>query len=146
MVGSHVNFSMDAAIGGWLAPGARMRSIIGNTIVLKDGKPVLSMGTPGNVHCTIPQLLSNCLDFGMAPYDACVVSRMLLLRDDYVLEIESRIPDKVAADLMKMGSGSSRSRPMTITWVRSRWRGATQAPGCSTAAPIPAGPGWRSCP
>ena len=103
MVGSHVNFSMDAAIGGWLAPGARMRSIIGNTIVLKDGKPVLSMGTPGNVHCTIPQVLSNCLDFGMEPYDAAVAPRMLPLRDDYVLEIESRIPEKVGADLMKMG-------------------------------------------
>jgi gamma-glutamyltranspeptidase/glutathione hydrolase len=103
MVGSHVSFGMGAAIGGWLAPGARMRSIIGNTIVLKDGAPVLSMGTPGNVHCTIPQVLSNCLDFGMDPYDACVVPRMLPLRDDYVLEVESRIPEKVGADLMKMG-------------------------------------------
>ncbi|MFN0180979.1 MAG: gamma-glutamyltransferase family protein [Gemmatimonadales bacterium] len=103
MVGSHVNFTMDAAIGGWLAPGARMRSIIGNTIVLKDGKPVLSMGTPGNVHCTIPQVLSNCLDYGMEPNRAAEAPRMLPLRDDYVLEIESRIPDKVGADLMKMG-------------------------------------------
>jgi len=103
MVGSHVYFSMAAAIGGWLAPGARMRSVIGNTIVLRDGAPVLSMGTPGNVHCTIPQVLSNCLDFGMDPYDASVVPRMLPLHDDYTLEIESRISEPVAADLMKMG-------------------------------------------
>lgn len=34
---------------------------------------------------------------------AAEAPRMLPLRDDYVLEIESRIPDKVRADLMKMG-------------------------------------------
>lgn len=103
MVGSHAGFDMNSAISGWLVPGARLRSVIGNTIVLKDGKPVLSLGTPGNVHCTIPQVLSNVLDFGMAPYDACVAPRMLPLRDDYVLEVESRIPEKVGAELMKMG-------------------------------------------
>lgn len=103
MVGSHVLFGMNASIAGWLVPRARMRSIIGNTIVLKDGRPVLSLGTPGNVHCTIPQVLSNCLDFGMDPYEACVAPRMLPLRDDYVLEIESRIPERVGADLMKLG-------------------------------------------
>jgi len=103
MVGSHATFDMNAAISGWLAPGSRLRSVIGNTIVLKDGKPVLSLGTPGNVHCTIPQVLSNVLDFGMAPYDAAVAPRMSPLRDDYVLEIESRIPERVGADLMKMG-------------------------------------------
>jgi gamma-glutamyltranspeptidase/glutathione hydrolase len=103
MVGSHASFDMNGAIAGWLAPGARLRSVIGNTIVLKDGKPVYSLGTPGNVHCTVPQVLSNLLDFGMAPYEAVVQPRMLPLRDDYVLEVESRIPEKVGADLMKMG-------------------------------------------
>ena len=49
---------------------AGMRLPIGNTIVLKDGKPWLSLGTPGNVHVTIPQVLSNILDFGMEPHDA----------------------------------------------------------------------------
>lgn len=103
MVGSHASFDMTAAIAAWLAPGARLRLVIGNTIVLKDGKPVLSLGTPGNVHCTIPQVLSNVLDFGMAPYDAAVAPRMLPMRDDYVIEVESRIPEKVFADLVKMG-------------------------------------------
>jgi gamma-glutamyltranspeptidase/glutathione hydrolase len=103
MVGSHASFDMNGAIAAWLAPGARLRSVIGNTIVLRDGKPVLSLGTPGNVHCTVPQVLSNVLDFGMEPYEAAVQPRMLPLRDDYVLEIESRIPEAVAAGLMKLG-------------------------------------------
>jgi gamma-glutamyltranspeptidase/glutathione hydrolase len=81
-----------------------MRSVLGNTIVLKEGKPVLSMGTPGNVHCTIPQVLSSILDYGKDPYDAAVLPRMLPMRGDYTIEIETRIPEKVLRDLVKMGA------------------------------------------
>lgn len=105
MIGSHAGFDMASPIAGWLGlPGSRMRSVIGNTIVLKDGKPVLSMGTPGNVHCTIPQMLSNVLDYGKDPYDAAVLPRMLAMRDDYTIEIETRIPERVLRDLVKMGA------------------------------------------
>jgi gamma-glutamyltranspeptidase/glutathione hydrolase len=103
MVGSHAAFSMPAAISGWLTGGGRIKSVIGNTIVLKNGKPVLSLGTPGNVHCTIPQVLSSIIDHGMDPYEASTLPRMLPLRDDYVLEIESRVPPQVFKDLTKMG-------------------------------------------
>ena len=71
---------------------------------MKDGKPMLSLGTPGNVHCTIPQMLSTILDFGKDPYDATVLPRMLPMRDDYTVEIENRIPEKVLRDLVKMGA------------------------------------------
>ena len=80
-----------------------MRSALGNTLVLKDGQPWLSLGTPGNVHCTIPQVLSNILDYGMDPYEAIDVPRMLPLEDDYTLAIESRVPESVVADLAKLG-------------------------------------------
>jgi gamma-glutamyltranspeptidase / glutathione hydrolase len=43
--------SLSAGIGSWFADGGRMRSVIGNTIVLRDGKPWWSLGSPGNVHC-----------------------------------------------------------------------------------------------
>jgi gamma-glutamyltranspeptidase/glutathione hydrolase len=105
MCGSHAGFGMGDAIAGWLGvPGNRMRSVMGNTIVLKDGKPVLSMGTPGNVHCTIPQVLSTILDYGKDPYDAVVLPRMLPMRDDYTIEIETRIAPNVLRDLVKMGA------------------------------------------
>jgi len=103
MVGSHAATDLRASIAGWFAGGSRIRCIIGNTIVLRDGKPWLSLGTPGNVNVTVAQVLSNVLDHGMEPYEASVAPRMLALRDDYVLEIESRIPPKVAAGLAKMG-------------------------------------------
>jgi gamma-glutamyltranspeptidase/glutathione hydrolase len=105
MCGSHVGFDTQYAIAGWLGvPGNRMRSVMGNTIVLKDGKPVLSMGTPGNVHCTIPQMLSTILDFGKDPYEAAVLPRMLPMRSDYTIEIETRISEKVLRDVVKLGA------------------------------------------
>jgi gamma-glutamyltranspeptidase / glutathione hydrolase len=103
MVGSHAQTNMESSIAGWFSGGCRMRSVYGSTIVLKDGRPILSMGTPGNVHCTIPQVLSNVLDFGMDPYDAADAPRMLPIRSDYTIEIESRIPLSVLSGLLKLG-------------------------------------------
>jgi gamma-glutamyltranspeptidase / glutathione hydrolase len=105
MVGSHAQFSMDAAIAGWLGvPGNRMRSVMSNAIVLKDGRPVHSLGSPGNVHCTVPQMLSNVLDYNYSPYEAAVLPRMLPMRDDFTVEIETRIPEKVLRELAKLGA------------------------------------------
>ncbi len=70
---------------------------------MKNGKPWLSLGTPGNVHATIPQVLSNVLDHGMSPEEAIDAPRMLPLRDDYVLEVESRLPEAVVAGITKLG-------------------------------------------
>lgn len=105
MIGSHVQFSMDAAIAGWLGlPGSRMRSVMSNTIVFRGGKPVHSMGSPGNVHCTVPQMLSNVLDYRFSPYEATDLPRMLPMHPDYSIEIESRIPEATLKDLAKLGA------------------------------------------
>ena len=103
MVGSHVRTNMTADMSGWFTGGGRYRSIIGSTLVLQDGQPWLALGTPGNVYGTMPQVLSNILDYGMDPYQASDQPRMDPLRDDYVLEIESRISEEVAENLAKMG-------------------------------------------
>jgi gamma-glutamyltranspeptidase/glutathione hydrolase len=103
MVGSHGRTSLAADIGGWFTGGGGMRSVIGNTLVLRDGAPWLSLGTPGNVHCTIPQVLSSILDFGLAPPEAEDRPRMLPLEDDYTLSIESGIGEPVVSGLAKLG-------------------------------------------
>jgi gamma-glutamyltranspeptidase / glutathione hydrolase len=103
MVGSHGQTSLAAEIGGWFTGGGGMRSVIGNTLVLRNGRPWLSLGSPGNVHCTVPQVLSNVLDFGLDPPAAEDAPRMLPLGDDYTLSIESRIPETVVAGLAKLG-------------------------------------------
>jgi gamma-glutamyltranspeptidase/glutathione hydrolase len=103
MVGSHAQTDLRASIAGWFTGNGRLRLPIGNTLVLKDGKPWWSLGTPGNVHVTIPQVLSNVLDFGMSPDEAAQAPRLLALRDDYTLEVESRLPPKVVAGLARLG-------------------------------------------
>lgn len=103
MVGSHSQMHLRSSIAGWLTGGGRMRSVLGHTFVLKDGQPWISLGTPGNVHCTIPQVLANLIDFGMDPYQAIDAPRMLPLEDDYTLVIESRIPESTIAGMASLG-------------------------------------------
>lgn len=104
MIGSHVAFSMAGAIAGWLGlPGSRMRSVMSNTIIMKGGRPCLSLGSPGNVHCTVPQMISNVLDYRFGPYEAAVLPRMEPMRDDYTVSIETRIPERVSRDLARLG-------------------------------------------
>jgi gamma-glutamyltranspeptidase/glutathione hydrolase len=103
MVGSHATPSLQASISGWHTGGGRVRSVMGNTMVLRDGRPWLALGSPGNVHCTVPQVLSNILDFGMDPYDAEDAPRCLPYQDDHVISVESRVPSKVVDGLARMG-------------------------------------------
>jgi gamma-glutamyltranspeptidase/glutathione hydrolase len=103
MVGSHNQMHMRSYIAGWFTGGGRMRCVLGHTFVLRDGKPWISLGTPGNVYCTMPQVLANLLDFGMEPYVAIDAPRMLPLEDDYTLAIESRLPSQTVAGMAKLG-------------------------------------------
>jgi gamma-glutamyltranspeptidase/glutathione hydrolase len=104
MVGSH------ATLGGLTSPidarifrGARERICIGNTFVLKDGKPILSLGSPGNVHCTVPQVLTYLLEFGYAPYDAVAAPRILPIAEDSSLLLEDRLSVETLDGLAKLG-------------------------------------------
>ena len=111
MWGTHAQFGMDAAIHGWLGlPGSRIRCVMSNTMVMRDGRPWLSMGSPGNVYCTVPQMLSNVLDYTYDPYEAAVLPRMLPMGDDYGITIEARLPEKVVRDLARLGA-TVRPRP-----------------------------------
>ena len=104
MVGSHATFghlvsSMDAT----LVKGAKGRCIIGNTFVLKDGRPILSAGSPGNVHCTVPQVLTYALDFMLDPYAAVDAPRMLPMSEARAITIEDRLETGVVENLHKLG-------------------------------------------
>jgi gamma-glutamyltranspeptidase/glutathione hydrolase len=103
MMGSHEQSSMAAHFQTWRVPGVRMRNIIGNTFVMRDGKPWLGLGTPGNVYATVVQMLVNILDFGMTPDAASDVPRMLPLTDDYILAVEGRLSPQTVVDLTARG-------------------------------------------
>jgi gamma-glutamyltranspeptidase / glutathione hydrolase len=97
-------YDMRSSLSGWLGlPGSRMRTVKSNTMIFKDGKPIHSLGSPGNIHCTVPQMISNVLDYNYDPYAAAVLPRMLPMRDDFIIEIETRIPERVVRDLAKIG-------------------------------------------
>jgi gamma-glutamyltranspeptidase/glutathione hydrolase len=104
MVGAHTSFGlMTTPMEHKLVTGMRQRQTIGNTMVLADGKPVWSLGSPGNVHCTVPQVLTYRLDFGLDPYAAADAPRMLTMTDDFGLMIEDRVSPEAQAGLARLG-------------------------------------------
>ena len=104
MVGSHSTFgALQSPMDATLVKGAKARCIIGNTIVLKGGKPVLSAGSPGNVHCTVPQVLTYALDFKLDPYAAVDAPRMLPMTEGRAISIEDRLAAGVVEDLHRLG-------------------------------------------
>jgi gamma-glutamyltranspeptidase/glutathione hydrolase len=104
MVGSHATFgALQSPMDVTLVKGAKARCIIGNTIVLKNGRPVLSAGSPGNVHCTVPQVLAYALDFKLDPYAAVDAPRMLPMTEARAIMIEDRLAPGVVEDLHRLG-------------------------------------------
>jgi gamma-glutamyltranspeptidase/glutathione hydrolase len=104
MVGSHATFgALQSPMDVTLVKGAKARCIIGNTLVLKNGRPVLSAGSPGNVHCTVPQVLTYALDFKLDPYAAVDAPRMLPMTEARAITIEDRLATGVVEDLYKLG-------------------------------------------
>lgn len=109
MVGSHAAIGklgggiQGISLNGWLLENVRIRSVSGCTFVMREGEPVLSMGTPGRPDSTVPQMLANILYRGMEPYAASERPRMLPLYDDLTLTIESRVPASSIAGLASMG-------------------------------------------
>ena len=59
-------------------PGKRPRSSIAPTIVLRNGRPFLALGSPGgaSIITTVAQILVNRLDFGMSLPDAIAALRL----------------------------------------------------------------------
>lgn len=104
MVGSHATFGhLQSPMDATLLKGAKARCIIGNTLVLKDGRPVFSAGSPGNIHCTLPQVLTYLMDFKLDPYAAVDAPRMLPMTDNRAVVIEDRLRPGVVQDLNKLG-------------------------------------------
>lgn len=98
-----------------LAPGKRPRVTLSPTIVLKDGKPILALSTPGgdNQDQALLQALLNMIDFGMSPQAAVESPRFQsehyyasFANHEFIpgrLDIESRIPRETIEALMKLG-------------------------------------------
>jgi gamma-glutamyltranspeptidase/glutathione hydrolase len=95
-----------------LGPGRRPRSNQSPIIVLKDGEPVLAIGTPGTegIWQRLVQVLANIIDFKMDVQQAVNAPRMLhggptrvALNPPPHVKMEDRIPAATAAELRARG-------------------------------------------
>ena len=108
-------FRLDPASPNVLAGGKRPRTTLTPTIVLRDGRPFLAIGTPGgdNQDQQILQVLLNVIDFGMdvqAAIEAPRVNSLHLLNslDGHraqpgVLEVESTLGPATIDELKARG-------------------------------------------
>ena len=116
-----------------LVGGARPRVTLSPTMVLKDGKPVLAISTPGgdNQDQAMLQVLLNILDFGMTPQMAVEAPRFqtehfyaTFANHEFIagkVNLESRIPketiDQMTAwghKITVLGPWSNGSAPVVI--------------------------------
>lgn len=88
-----------------IEPGKQPRSSISPTIVAKDGKAVLVLGSPGAIRivATVLTLLVNLLDFGMTADAANQAPRFLCQKNDSVLPLEGRFPPALRDELTRRG-------------------------------------------
>ncbi|RIK40226.1 MAG: gamma-glutamyltransferase, partial [Chloroflexi bacterium] len=88
-----------------IAPGKRILSSMSPTLVLKDGQPLLAIGTPGGVRIfgTVMQGIINVIDHGMTLQEAVEAPR--LWDRGPVLELEQGFADLDAlrAELQRRG-------------------------------------------
>lgn len=78
-------------------PGKQPRSSIAPTIITKDGKPFLIIGSPGasRIIATVVQLIVSIIDFNMGVQEANDAPRMFCQKLDDYLYLEGRIPENV---------------------------------------------------
>jgi gamma-glutamyltranspeptidase/glutathione hydrolase len=87
-----------------IAPNKRMLSSMSPTIVLKDDKPFMAIGTPGGtrIFSTVMQGIINVIDHGMNIQQAVEAPRIwTMMYGD--LNVEYGYPDEVVAELESMG-------------------------------------------
>ncbi|WP_248963484.1 gamma-glutamyltransferase family protein [Sphaerisporangium perillae] len=86
------------------APGKRPRSSMAPTIVLKSGKPVLAVGSPGGatIITTVLQILVNRYEFGMSLPDAVAAPRASQ-RNAAATQAEQAFIDRYGAELTALG-------------------------------------------
>ena len=86
-----------------IAPGKRMVSSMSPTIVMKDGKPLMALGTPGatRIFPSVLQAIVNVIDHGMTLQEAVEAPRIWTQGQD--LEVEPGISAEVRHALTAMG-------------------------------------------
>lgn len=87
------------------APGKRMRTTISPTIIAKNGKPFVTMGTPGagRIISTMVILTVDILDYHMGVQEAIESPRFYARDTDKKLSVEARMPKETQDWLKSIG-------------------------------------------
>ena len=91
-----------------VAPGKRVTSSMAPVIVLRNGRPVYTLGLPGGLRIfpSVMQALSNLIDHGMSVQEAVEATR--IWTQGHALEVENGVPDTVFAALKACGHDAVR--------------------------------------
>jgi len=86
------------------APGRQIPYALGPTLVMRDGRPWMAIGTPGGrtILQITPQMLINIIDFDMDIQKAIASPRFSFVIPD-LLDVEESIPISVRNELSAMG-------------------------------------------
>ena len=86
-----------------IEPHKRPASNTAPTIILKDGKPFMTLGTPGGTRIisAVAQIIMNVIDFNKTMDEAIEAPRVHCLKD--ILHLESRIGKNIINELETMG-------------------------------------------
>ncbi len=105
------NFHIDPSHPNSLQPHKRVVTSLVPTIILNDGRPVYTVGTPGGdlIISTVAQVIVNLLDFNMPLRDAVYAPRMFSIYSQRELEVENRFPENSLVQLKTLGHDVKRS-------------------------------------
>ena len=86
-----------------IAPRKRMLSSMSPTVVLKEGKPFMALGTPGGtrIFAAVLQAIINVVDFGMTLQEAVEAPRVWT--QGQALQVEPGIAEETRRQLRGMG-------------------------------------------
>ncbi|MFH0990696.1 MAG: gamma-glutamyltransferase family protein [bacterium] len=98
------NFAATARVNS-IQPNKRPRSSIAPTILLKDEKPFMVVGSPGatRIMATVITLIVNAVDYGLDAAATNRAPRFLCQRSDDALSLESRFTPEVQEGMKKKG-------------------------------------------
>jgi gamma-glutamyltranspeptidase/glutathione hydrolase len=101
------NFSSSTDSPNAAKPGRRPRSTMSPTIVLKDGKPLLAIGSPGGqrIPVSVLQVLSDVIDYDM-PLDKAIDLPRFHIRNSSVhqlVDLEYTMQPQLGNDLKALG-------------------------------------------
>jgi gamma-glutamyltranspeptidase/glutathione hydrolase len=107
--GSMSVFDPRPGLPGSIAPGRRRYTGMAPTIVMKQGKPLMTLGAPGGAHITnaIFQAILNVLDFDMTMAEAVSAPRFSV--SGGAIHVSNRFPWRTSRELERRGHRVVRS-------------------------------------